>query len=253
MLPDPLQNWDNWGLPFDNKPKLIRKLKTGRTNENFVIEAENKLYVLRLNAINSVELGIDRHRELRILSSASDAGLAPELLYCSIEQGVLLTAFIDGQHWQTSLLSEPEKLASLLEGIEDIHSLDLADDIFDYLEHAENYWQQLLKKNSDISDKLHRQREKILSLVKEKIFQPGICHHDPNPLNVISQSGKLCFLDWEYAAYGWLAFDYAALSVEWNIPLQNISLPDGISTEETTHALELYLYLCELWSCIQLN
>jgi len=253
MLPDPFQNWTDWGLPFDNKPKLIRKLESGRTNHNFVIEAEERLCVLRINAPNSIELGIDRHRELQILRRASDAGLAPELLFSSIEKGILLTAFVEGEHWQSSSPVEPEKLSLLMDGIERIHALDVSSSVFNYREHVEKYWQQLLKKNSAITDKLYRQRERILPLIDDTNFHPDICHHDPNPMNIIIHSGKLTFLDWEYAAYGWPAFDYAALSVEWDVPLQSISLPEGISIEETRQAKEYYLYLCELWSGIQSN
>ncbi len=251
MPEHPLQNWEDWGLPFSQTPDLIRELTAGFTNRNYVIEADSQLWVLRINADNSHELGIDRQREKLILEAASTAGLAPQVLDCSVEHGILVTEFIGGPHWQTSELSDPVKLSLLLDNLARVHLLPVTTPRFDYQAHAENYWRLLVEKKIRVTDELCRRREKILLLIDAIPVSNVICHHDPNPKNVIEHSGKLCFLDWEYAAPAWPAFDYAALAREWDIPPEQLVLPDAVDNDEIQQALELYNYLCDLWSLLQ--
>ena len=251
MPDDPKPNWHEWDLPFNHTPRLMRPLTHGRTNQSYLVEADGQLWVLRINSKNSEVLGIDRQRELIILEQASTTGLAPKLHYCSVEQGVLITEFIDGLHWQVSALNDRDKLSSLTEGLHRIHALEVATLPFDYKQHAENYWQQLIDRNISIPDELSRQRENMLPLFTNIPVSNVVCHHDPSPHNIIVQSHRLYFLDWEYAAPGWPALDFAALSSEWNIPVDKLATSNGIDIEEIKQALDLYVYLCDLWSCLR--
>ncbi len=248
-----LQHWQDWGIALTQKPALLRELTSGRTNRNYLVEADGQLCVLRINTKNSDDLGIDRQREKDILECASAAGLAPEVLYYSIEYGVLITEFIDGQHWQAGELQDPGKLSLLMEGLQHIHTLDVATTPFNYQQHAGNYWQKIIDANISISNELHRRHENILPLLADIPSSNVICHQDPNPKNIIVQSNRLYFLDWEYAAPAWPAFDFAALSREWDIPADKLSIPDDIKPEEIKQATELYIYLCELWSKLHEN
>jgi thiamine kinase len=253
MPEGPLKDWQVWELPFKQAPRLLRQLTVGRTNQSYLIEAEQQLWVLRINAENSKVLGIDRHREKIILEHAGAAGLAPEVLYCSVEHGVLISEYIDGRHWHSSELEEPEKLTLLMDSLHRIHALDVATAPFEYKQHAENYWQQLVDRNISIPDDLHRQRDKIMPLLASIPTSNVICHHDPNPKNIIVRKNRLYFLDWEYAAPAWPAFDFAALSLEWNIPLDKLPSPDDIQGAEIIQAADLYVYLCDLWSYLKEN
>ena len=250
MPEDPLNGWTNWGSPFQSL-RLLEKLDAGLTNQNYLIEADKRRCVLRINAPYSLTLGIDRSREKLILEKASASGLAPDVLFCSPEHGVLITGFIDGQHWQASDLDDANKLSLLATAINQIHNLNVETEKFDYQKHEQNYWQQLQDKNIAIPEFLIRQRENILGFIENIPVQNGICHHDLNPDNIIVQSDKIYFLDWEYAAPAWPALDFAALSVEWAVPAEQIPLPVHISIDEVLLASELYIHLCNLWSCIQ--
>lgn len=248
---NPLQNWRNWDTAFQREPKIVRQLTVGRTNESYLIEAGSQLLVLRVNTRNSAELGIDRQRELLILEQASAAGVTPKLHYGSLEHGVVITEFIDGQHWQAPHLTIPDNLCLLMESLTRIHSLDVSTAPFNYKEHVENYWQRLIERNIDIPDALYHRREKILPRLADIPRTNVICHHDPNPMNIIVKTDRIYFLDWEYAALAWQAFDFAAVSIEWDISIDKLPVPSEISTEEIELALDLYLFLCELWSCLQ--
>ena len=75
----------------------------------------------------------------------------------------------------------------------------------------------------------------------------GLCHHDPVVSNVISSDGRLYLLDWEYAAPGFIAMDYAALSIDWHIADAIIVERTGIDTTVLDIAKQLYGYICQLW------
>ncbi len=247
MPEDPLQQWQDWNLPFREKPQVLRRLHGGYTNRSYLIKADQSLYVLRFNADKHNISGVDRQRERDILDAAGTAGLAPAVVYCSIEQNILISEFIDGQHWPICTLHDPDKLSRLLNTLQHIHTLDVSTTAFDYRQHAENYWQQLQAGKITVPDELCQQREKILPLLAAIPASTVICHHDPNPKNIITRADRLYCLDWEYAAPGWPAFDYAALSVEWNIPVKKLALTEEINIDDVEKAVELYIYLCKLW------
>jgi thiamine kinase len=250
MPEDPLHSWTDWGSPFQSL-RLLEKLDAGLTNQNYLIEANERRCVLRINAQNSLALGIDRKREKLILEKASASGLAPDVLFCSPEHGVLITDFIDGQHWHASDLDDANKLSLLTTAINQIHNLNVETEKFDYQKHEQNYWQQLQDKAVSIPDELFSRRDSVLKFIEEIPVTATICHHDLNPANIIVQSDRIYFLDWEYAAPAWPALDFAALSVEWAIPVEQLPLPAHISVKDVLLASELYIHLCDLWSCLQ--
>ncbi len=250
-MPDnPLEGWSEWGTPFKSLD-LIDEINTGFTNENYLIKADGQLCVLRINAQNSKALGIDRERERLILELASAEELAPNVMFFSAEHGVLISEFIDGQHWHSPELEDAEKMSLLIDSMKKIHLLQVTTSPFNYYEHAENYWQQLLDRNINIPEELHQKREWLMPQFSNISVSNIICHHDPNPENIIFKSGKLFFLDWEYAAPGWPVFDFAALSVEWNIPVSELIVHHEIDVNEIIQASELYRYLCDLWLVLQ--
>ena len=250
MPEDPLHGWTDWGLPFQSL-RLLEKLHTGLTNQNYLIEADQRRCVLRINTPYSEALGIDRQREKLILEKASASGLAPDVLYCSPEHGVLITDFIDGQHWHASDLDDGNKLSLLTTAIKQIHNLDIETEKFDYQKHEQNYWQQLQDKAVFIPDELYRQRDSVLGFIEQIPVTATICHHDLNPGNIIVQSDRIYFLDWEYAAPAWPALDFATLSVEWDVPVEQIKLPEQITINEVLQATDFYIYLCDLWLAVQ--
>lgn len=94
-----LANWERLGLPFQTSPRLLRALSAGQTNRSFLIGADGERFVLRLNAPDAATLGINRQDEARLLTAASAAGIAPAVIHCAPEHGLLITEFIDGRLW----------------------------------------------------------------------------------------------------------------------------------------------------------
>jgi thiamine kinase len=250
MSENPLKNWYDWDLPFSQKPQLIRELTVGQTNKTYLIEVEKGYYVLRINARDCDLSGIDRKREKVILKQASAAKLAPAIVYCSVDKQVLITEFIQEKSSTSADIVDPENMSRLLDAVKNIHRLDVDSERIDYRQHENRYWQRLLKRDVYLSAELHQRRQYIQEFINDIPHSSTICHHDLNPSNVLVSTDRMYFLDWEYAAPGWPAMDFATLSVEWKLAPEQLLSATGIDALQLKQAIALYTHLCELWSLI---
>ena len=111
---------------------------------------------------------------------------------------------------------------------------------FNYAQHLNRYWHELRKTGSHISNSLYEEYEKLGKEIADYSERTALCHHDPNPGNIIHADGTLYLLDWEYAGHGWPGFDAAALSCEWDM-----------KTDETCELMIMfYRHLCAVWALL---
>ena len=249
-----LQSWRQWG--FQQRPVIERRLGLGRTNSSYLMRADGRELVLRLNNSAGVELGIDRRREQQILLQVSAAGIAPEVCYNNPDEGILITEYIRGQHWQGGCNPGPGQRDRLLQLMDRIHGITPELPRFDYMQQAESYWRALTARgpvnDPDLSFNLNLERQRMLPLLQE--FQStcqcqALCHHDPVPANIIDADGRLYMIDWEYAGSGCRGFDYAALSAECQLSRQQWQSA-GVQCDQRL-AGEVYQYLCYLWQALR--
>jgi thiamine kinase-like enzyme len=239
-----LHNWRRWGL--QQRPELQRQLPGGLTNHSYLLRAGSRSLVLRVGLGIDGELGIDRQREDHVLSVVSAAGIAPQVIYNNPTEGILLSEYIHGEHWQGLSAQRGERLLQLMQHV---HSLETPLPRFNYLQHAESYWQHIIERGELVDDALTAERERMLPVLRE--FQQqcrcsGLCHHDPLAANIIDSDGRLYLLDWEYAAGGCRTFDYAALAAEWG---GKLTLPVIACDQQPGN--DVYQYLCRLWMALR--
>ncbi|MCB1667979.1 MAG: phosphotransferase family protein [Pseudomonadales bacterium] len=236
-LNEPLQraisHWPHWGDVFTSKPEIICRLQGGLTNESYLLEADGKKVVLRLNSGNSEQLGINRHHEAVILAVVANAGIAPMVHYCSPEEGVLVTAYIDGQPLD---ITRPETISRVRCLLEKVHRLRPDIPVFDYIRHVTDYqkitgWQGACQQITPLLEKL------------QSASGRGLCHHDPVPANFIDADGRLYLLDWEYAGLGAPEFDLAAARAEFS----TFCVTSRYADELIFAADRVYQHSCQLW------
>ncbi|MFT4561194.1 MAG: thiamine kinase [Gammaproteobacteria bacterium] len=242
-------NSDELDLPFRGPIEEIRDLSQGRTNKSTLIRAEGSQWVLRIGSPKAQQLGINRAREEIVWRCAADAGVAPAVAYCSLEREILITEFIDGVHWQPNALRDDGNLEKLIDFVEQVHKLKIPIAVTDYYEHAENYWLQLEAANYRVPDSIKTMRDHVL---RRRTVSAGIklCHRDITPANVIDYRGRLYLLDWEYAARGDPAFDYAAIANEWDVSTSRLLSGSGTTKADFAVADLLYRYTCALWELL---
>jgi thiamine kinase-like enzyme len=253
-MPDPeatLRQWREWSGVFGAKPKLLGTLGGGSTNHSYLIEAHSQRFVLRLSSSAGTQLGIVRAHERLILNDAAAAGIAPAIAHCSVEDGVLITEFIDGAAY-----AEPDariRCDILIALTRRIHALETPVPAVDYYAHAERYRRRLLAAGVALPGALTSLASQIAEEHEAGHAQPDasrICHRDLNPGNIIERAGRLYVIDWEYAARGASAFDFAAISAEWQLPLAAVGHATGLETRVLAHAARLYEYTCALWRLV---
>ena len=251
---DVLNHWNEWEDAISQRPTVVRALTSGLTNSSYLVTADNKSWVLRINAANADILGIDRHREARILAAASKAGIAPQVAYCSPEQGILLSEFIDGQQLAPDQSCTGRYVAQFDALVRRIQRLEIDLPPDDCYAHAERYLAALVAQGVAPSADLIRERDGLMNdraRFSGSVDTICLCHRDLNPNNLLVRGDDLYVLDWEYATRCWYLFDYACLATEWHLPINCVCEQLGIDTRTLEHATDLYRYTCKIWALLQ--
>ena len=243
ILQKALSSWQNWqtgGEVLNRQPEVLHELQDGKTNRSFLVASGSFKAVIRVNAANSVSLGINRDRERKILQLLQTTGFVPKALFASDQ--VLVTAYCEGRQWTEADLNNANNRCALNFVLEQIQSIAAPDlQTRNYVDYCTDYINQL--EESPLI-------EKILSAAAEidkTLWKPVICHHDLVPENIIVTATKdLILLDWEYAAMGHPALDYIRLYKS-DLTSTNLAY-DGHTIEQ----LEIVQRgMDDLWSMVQ--
>ncbi len=243
-----LARWTEWGASFRAPPRLVRELGGGLSNRSFLIESADAQFVLRLSSPHAALFGVDRVRERRILADAAAAGIAPPVHYHAVEDGILITRYLDGRAYAPG--SDTAASVALVALAQRIHALPTKLPVEDYYAHAERYRQHLETAAMPLPPALVELGEQVRAEQARSCDQPDrvrVCHRDLNRANIIEYEGRLYVIDWEYATRGATAFDFAALVTEWTLPCAAVCRAAGLEPAVLEHALRLYRYTCALW------
>ncbi|WIO74878.1 phosphotransferase [Porticoccaceae bacterium LTM1] len=255
-----LQSWPDWQLGFTEAPQLIEQLEGGLTNRTFLLGCAGRQWVLRINAVNSESLGIDRQLEQHVLGFTSKAGLSPRKYYCDPDWRFLVTEFLPA--WCPQELGQSE-LKQLAERMRDLHHLPITGvPHVDYLEYTEAYVQRLRDQSrwparlAEVREREVRHIEKFQSeTAGNPSAQFGLCHHDPSPMHWRIQETGLCLIDWEYSAVRDPACDLALLIDSWRLSdeQQSMLLAEygDIAMQRVSDARRVCRYVNRLWFALQ--
>ncbi len=244
-----VDTWGRWSLPLQCPPRVIKPLAGGLTNQSYLVNADGRRLVLRVNAQYSAALGIDRHREQTILAAIAGQDFAPLVVYCAPHEQLLVTEYIEGEHWSAHELAQStEKRTALMALLERIHQSPITASIFDYATHVRQYWQQLCAGQAPVpmqTCQLYRELEPLLDGFQTDIRQTVLCHHDLSPANIIEDAtGRLLVLDWEFAGCGEPLMDFTTLAQAWD--MTDLERGDAAS-ERWRVANKITLFLNQIW------
>jgi thiamine kinase len=245
LLQQTLSDWQSWSDTSETSssittaPVVIEELRGGRTNRSFLVNAGPLQAVVRINAENSHNLGIDRHRESGILSLLQQTGRVPKIFF--ITNQVLVSEFIAGRRWTTDDIANnlnSEKISQLLNTIQTIR---LPKDTKKrcYVDYCKHYIQQLPVSLQEEQTSVINALESVAREVDQSSWEPVISHHDLIPENLIETEQGLFLLDWEYSDYGHPAIDFVRL------------YGGGYSHPISGKVLLLQQGIDELWSTLQ--
>jgi len=249
-LQQALSSWREWPLELAAEPRVIDMLTQGGTNATYVIQSRAEKFCLRLNALNSDKLGIDRDRERRILTALEPLHIAPKWLYYDPRQNFNIFNYIAGKPWSRQDYCRLRQRERLMAQLKKVQSIELENCDIDYAAYIKRYIQILAQR-----DQLPEGRQRLLlnrfrmrlDEFMQSGWQPVLCHHDLIPQNILETENGIKILDWEYAACGHPAFDqtyiYHCIKYECEYALQ--SLRGGAMLDQVIY------WLITLWQRLQ--
>lgn len=249
-----LADWHLWGLSSTPiTAHQCRHLAGGLTNQAYVIQLPQGAWVLRL--AGGAHLDISRAQEAKLSTYLAQAGLLPHLTYIAPNFSYWLRPFIVGR-----ALTAPDFTFSCLQHLvlelKQIHALPISIDLphLNIATKAASYWQQLAQQG--IPQSILALQERTSTIVQPLAGQHCLCHLDPTPANwILTPSGQLTLLDWEYAALGHPLWDLAVLLGSANLsPQQELKLLASYGWHDVQawpHAKQQMRYLEILWYALQ--
>jgi thiamine kinase-like enzyme len=187
----------------------FRPLHGGQSNHAWRVELRDRAWSVRLNAADAARLGVDRRSECRLLGIAASAGLAPPVLRCDPDAGLLVCGFLEGRSWTREDLGQPENLERLGRLLRRLHQLPASEEI-----RGVSFAQQARRLESEVpagrlSAALGARASEVFRRLAVRRAE-RLCHNDLHHLNVIDHDGRLWLVDWEYGGRGDPLFDLAS-------------------------------------------
>lgn len=207
-----MNRWQSWNhsnrCHLKSRPEVQYKLSNGLTNHSFLVGAADQKAVVRVNCAYANLLGIDRAREIDVLTVLAESNLVPKVLFVSEE--VMVSEYINGSKLTKEMLENPYLRLQIKKKLKEISSFNKVNEPrFNYLSHCENYVTQLSCKHLQFVNV-----DQLLSAAEHidaEDWTPCLCHHDLVPENVLVSDDGLYFLDWEYVALGHPAYDWVSV------------------------------------------
>lgn len=198
-------------LPVSVSADQVQLLSGGSVNQSWKISRTEGDLVLRQDGPLVAELGLNRRAEMQVLHVLAQHGLGPEVVWADPDAGLLLTRFIDGQHWDRRSLEISSDLDKLFVALVRLHSIGTSESapVMEYAATAEHYATLLGGEEARL---LARDAARLAAEWCADKSRYVLCHNDLSAGNVIERpGGDLHFIDWEYAAWGEPCFDLAGL------------------------------------------
>jgi thiamine kinase-like enzyme len=192
----------------------VRPLTGGITNNNFVVRAGDREYVVRIPGERTELLGIDRRNEAEAAERAARLGLGPPLLGRLPAIGTPITAMVDGHHLDASELTA--RLADVVALVRRFHRSGPLRGGFPVHRVVERHARDAQSRGVALPAAwpwLHEQSLRIEASFEAFPLPPVPCHNDLLPGNVLFDADRVWLLDFEYAGMNERFFDLGNLSV----------------------------------------
>ncbi len=192
----------------------ISPLTGGITNENFRIEVNGDVFVLRIPGVDTELLGIVRSTECAVSQAAGEIGIGPEVFYIIEPEGYLVTRFIEGRQPSPDELGQSKNISRVADAIRRVHQMAPISATFSpfrVVEDSAEIARQYKVGFPDNFDWLIEQMNAAETALLKSPFTPRICHNDLLNANFLDD-GQIRILDWEYAGMGDPVFDLANFS-----------------------------------------
>ncbi len=242
----------------------VERLGSGLVNESYRVGRGAGVYSMRVPAQNSVDLGLDRDWECRVLERAGAAGIAPIVECCEARCGILVSRWVEGGVWSPEQVMRPGNIEKIAQLARRVHSLPVpqAARTMRPASWIAHYRQALARYAADAHSALQSSLEaRLAELAQLPTPAPVLCHSDLHVQNLIAADRGLVLLDWEYAHVSEPFWDLAGWAANNDLGAESRHLllasylgrdPAAQDAARLQLLLWLYDYVCLLWSELHL-
>jgi thiamine kinase-like enzyme len=240
----------SWDIPG---PAAVEVLAGGANNRNYVVDAGRGRYAMRIANTLSERLSVDRSRAIQAQRDAAAAGLAPDVVGCTLPEGHLLSVFVDGETLDPQTVREPETLAIVATALRTLHGTPTSCGRVSPFADVRQ-WMALARADGsempDDADRLLDAVDRVEAAVESAALPWAFCHNDIVPMNIIVRGGRAQLVDWDYGGQGHAAFELASFANTATLDdaLLDVLLEayDGDASEEQRAMISLLRFVAAL-------
>jgi len=248
---------------FAGRRRSLRLLTGGLTNRNYQVTVSGReRYVARFSSPKSALLAIDREAEFRNSTAAAAAGIGPEVVEFSPEEGVLVVKWIDGRTFDDAILDDPTQLTRVADACRQLHagpSFVSEFDMFEvqrrYLAIVQEFGFRLPPDYLTFEPAVRR----IEAALRATAGPPVPCHNDLLAANIMDDGERLWLIDFEYSGNNDPCFELGNVWSEAALPPDRLEhlvgayfgAPSPLQTARARLYALMAKYGWTLWASIQ--
>ncbi|MDQ2691483.1 MAG: phosphotransferase [Chloroflexota bacterium] len=198
MIEEAIGKIEDW----KGKQVAVQPLSGGLTNSNYKVHVEGTPYFVRVPGESTELLAIDRTNEYHNTTAASEAGVAPRVLYYLPEYCVMVLEFLDGTTMSKEALSTPGMPTRMAESIRRLHAGPRFLRDFNMFRLTEYYLRLCEERQIRIPHGYLQQVSTVADIEKAMSVNPlptVPCNNDLLAENYIDDGKQLWLIDYEYS------------------------------------------------------
>ena len=180
----------------------IQPLSGGLTNSNYRVDVDATPYFVRVPGESTELLAIDRDNEYHNTKAASDAGVAPRVLYYLPDDCVMVLEFLDGKTMSKDSLNAPGMPKRMAQSIKRLHAGPRFLTDFNMFRLTEYYLSLCKERNIRIPDGYVDRMPTVAQIEQAMSVNPlptVSCNNDLLAENYIDDGKQLWLIDYEYS------------------------------------------------------
>jgi thiamine kinase-like enzyme len=180
----------------------IQPLSGGLTNSNYKVEVEGTPYFVRVPGESTELLAIDRNNEYYNTKAASEAGVAPKVLYYLPEYCVMVLEFLDGKTMSKDSLNVAGMPRRMAQCIQRLHSGPRFLTDFNMFRLTEYYLSLCQERKIRIPDGYLERMQTIAQIenaMSVRLLETVPCNNDLLAENYLDDGKRLWLIDYEYS------------------------------------------------------
>lgn len=249
---------------WNGKSVSITPLSGGLTNSNFKVEVDSAPFFVRVPGASTELLAIERNNEYHNTKAASEAGVAPKILYHLPEYNVMVIEFLNGKTMSKDLLNEAGQPTRMAQAIKRLHAGERFLLDFNMFRLTEYYLRLCKERDIKIPASLLVRMLKVSvieEMMKVKPLATVPCNNDLLAENYIDDGKQLWLIDYEYSGNNDPTFELGNTCQE--MQFSNSQIEEvcaayfGKSTPAMIARMKLNMIMSDvgwgLWAAIQAN